>query len=358
MRILYGVQGTGNGHISRARMMARHFQRRGADVDFLFSGRAPQRYFDMEPFGDYQLRTGLTFVTERGSICYRRTLLENRPLRFVSEVRRLDVSGYDLILTDFEPTVAWAGRLAKKNVVGFGHQYAFAHAGVPMAGISPLDGVIMRHFAPVSLGLGLHWAPFGAPILPPIINPDVQRAAVAGSEAPVLVYLPFEDQAEVTAVLSQLPQRHFLQYAPDLDDAECGNVSLRRTCLEGFKRDQQRAGAVICNAGFELISECLHLGLPVLAKPVRGQGEQRANAVALTQLGLAKAFDTLDAPVIAGWLAAPLTPTPQGYPDVAAAVVDWLLDGRSESLQSLSTRLWQPLHCERAALADAAADCR
>ena len=25
MKLLYGVQGTGNGHISRARMMAKHF---------------------------------------------------------------------------------------------------------------------------------------------------------------------------------------------------------------------------------------------------------------------------------------------------------------------------------------------
>ncbi|HCS28312.1 MAG TPA: glycosyltransferase, partial [Spongiibacteraceae bacterium] len=51
MRILYGVQGTGNGHISRARMMARHFTLRGSKVDYLFSGRDLGRYFDMQCFG-------------------------------------------------------------------------------------------------------------------------------------------------------------------------------------------------------------------------------------------------------------------------------------------------------------------
>ena len=45
MKILYGVQGTGNGHIVRARAMADAFQQRNVEVGFLFSDREPQRYF-------------------------------------------------------------------------------------------------------------------------------------------------------------------------------------------------------------------------------------------------------------------------------------------------------------------------
>ena len=50
MKLLYGVQGTGNGHISRARMMAQHFADKNVDVQFLFSGRDPEHYFDMDIF--------------------------------------------------------------------------------------------------------------------------------------------------------------------------------------------------------------------------------------------------------------------------------------------------------------------
>ncbi|MBP7664242.1 MAG: glycosyltransferase, partial [Shewanella sp.] len=39
MRILYGVQGTGNGHLSRARVMAKALMKQDIEVDFLFSGR-------------------------------------------------------------------------------------------------------------------------------------------------------------------------------------------------------------------------------------------------------------------------------------------------------------------------------
>ena len=54
MRILYGVQATGQGHISRARAMAEAFEPLGVEVCWLFSGRPRGRLFDMEPFGHYR----------------------------------------------------------------------------------------------------------------------------------------------------------------------------------------------------------------------------------------------------------------------------------------------------------------
>ena len=56
MRILYGVQATGNGHITRARVMAPALRNAGIEVDYLFSGRPADQLFNMEPFGDYQTR--------------------------------------------------------------------------------------------------------------------------------------------------------------------------------------------------------------------------------------------------------------------------------------------------------------
>ena len=66
MRILYGVQGTGNGHLTRARIMAKALAAAGAEVDWVFSGRPKEKFFDMEAFGDYQVYRGLTFATQSG----------------------------------------------------------------------------------------------------------------------------------------------------------------------------------------------------------------------------------------------------------------------------------------------------
>lgn len=110
MRILYGVQGTGNGHITRARVMAGALRRAHLEVDYLFSGRPAERYFNMEPFGDYRVYPGLTLATDAGRVRLWRTLGGNNLYRLWRDVRGLDLSGYDLVITDFEPDQCLAAR--------------------------------------------------------------------------------------------------------------------------------------------------------------------------------------------------------------------------------------------------------
>lgn len=339
MKILYGVQGTGNGHIARARMMAKHFQARSTDVQFLFSGRDASAYFDMEVFGDYEHRQGLTFATTNGKIDTLKTLREARPLQFIRDVKHLDLSAYDLIVTDFEPVTAWAGRIHKKPVVGVGHQYAFGYPDVPEEGVDFINSMIMRNFAPTRYRLGLHWHHFNAPIVPPIINPDEKPAKTPGQH--IVVYLPFENQLRVTQTLQQLEGYEFRQYSPDLSDGSDGNVQMRKTNLHGFKADLCSAAGVICNAGFELISECLHMGIPALAKPVAGQSEQLGNAAALRQLGCASVMEDFSVAAIRDWLASQPQHSPRHYPDVAAAICDWLLKGQWHDSAGLVESLWQ-----------------
>ncbi len=105
MRILYGVQGTGNGHITRARMMAEGFAAQGVDVDYFFSGRAEDKYFDMEAFGEFRTRAGLSFVTEQGSIKVWKTAKQLGVSQFFKDLNKLDVSKYDLVFNDFEASI-------------------------------------------------------------------------------------------------------------------------------------------------------------------------------------------------------------------------------------------------------------
>ncbi|WP_295877078.1 MJ1255/VC2487 family glycosyltransferase [uncultured Zhongshania sp.] len=340
MKLLYGVQGTGNGHISRARMLAKHFSEKNIDVQFLFSGRAADQYFDMEIFGDYQLRDGLSFATNKGSISAIQTLVQTKPLTFIRDVRKLDISSYDAIITDFEPVTAWACRLRKKPVIGIGHQYAFGYPDVPQSGVDLRNRLIMKFFAPTQYRLGLHWDAFNANIAPPIINPAEIRQP-CGSPAHIVVYLPFEDQQLVSAALATFPNQKFIQFAPQLPREERANISLRPTSLHDFKHNLCRAKGVICNAGFELISECLHMGIPALAKPVSGQSEQLGNAAALQQLGAATVMYDFSAQHIENWLANIPAQTAAHYPDVAAAICDWLLSGEWHDSSKLVSELWE-----------------
>ena len=164
MRILYGVQSTGNGHITRARALSKEFNKVDAHVDYLFSGRPLNAYFQMEQFTNRQTYRGLTFTTVTGEVQYFKSVFDNNLPTFIRDVRSLDLSPYDVIITDFEPITAWAAKLQQKHVIGIGHQYAFRYK-IPVKGGNPIARAIFRYFAPVDFAVGLHWHHFNNPIL-------------------------------------------------------------------------------------------------------------------------------------------------------------------------------------------------
>lgn len=336
MRVLYGVQATGNGHISRARAMGKYLQAEGITVDFLFSGRPADQLFDMQQFGDYQVKTGLTFVTEQGHINYLKTALRAKPLELWRDIRQLDCSAYDLVLTDFEPITAWAARLQKKRSVAFGHQYAFLHQ-IPQSHASLLSRSIFQFFAPGQQQIGLHWHHFNQPILPPIV--DLEPAANTADPHKVLVYLPFEDQHQVIQWLTPLTQYQFYLYGPGLSKNQLGHIQCSGPCVDEFKRDLHQSNAVISNAGFELVSEALQLQKRILVKALQGQMEQQSNALALTQLQLGESTETLNTEVIHRWLTSPAQSNKVHYTNVARALAQWIRAGACPSeLQQLN--LW------------------
>jgi uncharacterized protein (TIGR00661 family) len=339
MKILYGVQGTGNGHVSRARAMARHFAARGTQVDYLFSGRTRESYFEMEAFGNFDVRSGLTFAVEAGRVNYLKTTFKNNPLTFVREVASLDVAPYDLILCDFEPVTGWAGKLKKKKVIGFGHQPAF-RCKIPMEGEDLIAKLVMKHFAPADINIGLHWHHFDQPILPPIIHVNGQGDAPV-QENKVLVYLPFDTEATFAPVFSLFTDHEFYFYHPDYKQAnDVGNLHRRPLSVQLFQDDLQTSAAVICGAGFELPSECIQFGKKLLVKPVKNQMEQASNAVALVQLGLGQSMKELDVAIIKRWLQTPNANNNRNYPDVAKALVNWILAGEWQDYSQLQKDLW------------------
>jgi len=337
MKILYGVQGTGQGHISRARAMAAALTQWPVEVTWLFSGRPREGLFDMEVFGNFEHRRGLSFTTRAGRLCYLETVLKNNVPRFLREARNLDLGGYDIVVSDYEPVVARAARQQGRKVIGIGHQYAFG-PDTPRAGNSWLQERIMNHFAPVDLPLGLHWHPYSDNVLPPILDlPDVP--VERGDH--LLVYLPFEDQEAVTRILQGFGEREFVQYSAAIGNETRGNVSRRKADIHGFKRHLASSAGVICNSGFELISECLQWRKPVLTKPLDGQMEQHSNAIALHQLGYANTTAVFDHLALEQWLCSPHVTADIQFPDVAARLAQWLATGCQATPETLSARLWQ-----------------
>lgn len=341
MRILYGVQGTGNGHLSRARLMAEAFSRFDVEVDYLFSGRAPQRYFDMQVFGNPEYRAGLSFVIRDGRLDRWHTLAAGRPARFLGDVARLRTDRYDLVLSDFEPVTAWAARRRGTPLIAFGHQYALLGDGcVPMPSGDRLSRAFLRHYAPSRRRVGLHWHHFDGPILPPMVPRDLCRHPV--EQDYTLVYLPFHERETIRDLLQPIDAGTFVVYTPVVHSiAAEGNIEWRPLSAGDFRAHLCGAARIVCSSGFELISEALSLGLPVLTVPVGGQFEQRANALALEQLGLARVVERLSFRTLLDFIYRARATGPLRYPDVAAAVAAWCVDGGETPIDNLVESLWR-----------------
>jgi len=340
MKILYGVQATGNGHITRARAMSKQLKALDIEVDYFFSGRAPELFFDMDEFGQWRSCKGLTFVHEAGDLKIVKTLKENSLIQAYRDIKNLDLSPYDLVLTDFEPISARAAKRTNKTCIGLGHQYAFGH-GVPVRGDNFVPKLIMRNFAPVDIGLGLHWHHFNKAILPPIA--ETHSGDIVSDPNKIVVYLGFESPEDVISLLEPFDDYLFTFYGPFAQYESRGHIQLKPLSREGFKRDLASAGGVICNAGFELSSEAIQLGKKLLMKPLMGQMEQLSNAKAIELLGLGMTMDSLDGKVVRQWLQNFEGKRVQ-YPNVAQHVAAWLKQGDWFDLarrDQLVMDLWQ-----------------
>lgn len=340
MKILYGIQGTGNGHITRARVMAKALKKHGVDVDYIFSGRPAEQYFDMERFGDYRCFDGLTFHYEHGKIDYVKTVKQAKLLQLIKDVKSLDVSGYDIVLNDFEPISAWAAKRANVPVINISHQAVFANDKVPSKGLGWLNRKILKYFAPADVSLGVHWFHFGQSIIPPFIERE-QTGQLQGEE--ILVYMPFENLEDIVELLNGQHNHKFVVYHPELkQDSDEGAIRYRKPCRSGFLKDLEVCAGVIANAGFELSSEALCVGKKLLLKPLDGQFEQISNAETLHQLGLASVMYGLDEDILESWLLeAPNEAI--NYPSDPAPLVEWLLAGDYQNVDELCQKLWRPI---------------
>ncbi|WP_440903806.1 MJ1255/VC2487 family glycosyltransferase [Catenovulum sp. SX2] len=336
MKIFYGVQGTGNGHISRARIMANRFNELGIKVDYLFSGREADKFFDMEPFGDYQVRKGMSFSSKDGDLALFSTLKQVEIRKFWKDVKSLDLSGYDVVLNDFEPISAWAAKRQGIPSINISHQAAFMQ-DIPSKGAKWADKKILKYFAPCQHNLGVHWYHFGANIIPPFIEAPEKLEC---KDNKIMVYLPFESLEQIKLLLADFCDYQFYCYHPDItEDKDEEHIKLRKLSRSGFKQDLCDSKGIIANAGFELSSEALCYGKRILLKPLNGQFEQASNAYTLELMGLASVMPSLNFDSVETWLA-----QNNGgrviFPSDPQPLINWIMAGDYHNTQPLLKSLW------------------
>lgn len=283
MKILYGVQGTGHGHISRARVILPKL-REVAEVDVLISGY--NFHLDLDGEIKYKAR-GLSLTYDnKGSVDLLGTALKLKPARFIQDVQEAPVDNYDFVVNDFEPVSAWAAQAAGIPCVGISHQASFLSPNVPRPKRKSLvaEGV-MKHFAPLTAAVGSHYLRYDSFIEPPIVRKQIQDLnPIPGGH--VTVYLPAFSNDLLLSEFSKVKEVEWHIFSPSCSEIrQVGNVKIMPVGKDTFLKSLESCMGVISSTGFETTSESMYLGKKLLTIPIRNQYEQLSNAAALERLG-------------------------------------------------------------------------
>lgn len=100
MKILYAIQGTGNGHLARAEDVIQALQQHGR-VDVFVSGAQA----DITLSFPIRYRSkGLSFYFgKNGGVDFMKTFLKNSSKRVLHEIKSFPIDQYDVVVNDFEP---------------------------------------------------------------------------------------------------------------------------------------------------------------------------------------------------------------------------------------------------------------
>ena len=328
MKILYAIQGTGNGHITRAIEIIPYLQQKG-EVDLLVSGIQS----DIELPWDVKYRfLGMSFIFgKKGGVDYWKTFMKLNSIKLLKEIKLLNLKPYDLIISDFEPISCWAALKAKKTCIGLSNQVATLHPLAPLPKKVDLIGkLVLQNYAPTNFHYGFHFKRLDANVFTPIIRKKVRELSPT-HEGHYTVYLPSYDDDQIVKVLSRIRMIKWHVFSKhNKKKRRERNVTIVPIHEEQFLNSIASCEGVLCNAGFGTASEALFLQKKLLVIPMKKQFEQACNAAMLKEMGVSvvKKLNLKNLPKIENWIENG-APIPVDYPDNAAQIVDLIVQNHT-----------------------------
>jgi uncharacterized protein (TIGR00661 family) len=325
MKILYAIQGTGNGHLSRAHDVV-PVLRNHAEVDILVSGTETE--ISIPYTITYRLK-GMGFISGKsGGVNILQTLLRTDIIRLLREIKQLPVRKYDLIINDFEPVSAWAARWREVPIISLSHQCALLSISSPKPGSRDLLGeAILKYYAPADIKYGFHFHRFDKNIYTPVIRHQIRKQKISNNGHYTL-YLPFYSPDKIVEYLSQFNDVEWHVFSKHIKIAfDYKNIVVRPVSGDAFVESLATCAGVFCGAGFETPAEALFMGKKLMVMPMHGQYEQLCNAAALEKMGV-KVIRSLSKkylPFIREWLDSKEM-VEVVYPDFTESLITYIID--------------------------------
>jgi len=336
--ILYGVNGEGAGHSTRAKEVLSHLVAQGHTVHVASFDRGLQ---NLKPHFDVTEIYGFRLAYVNNRVRYKRTIAKNlitvpQAAYSLSRLKDLvDEWKTDLIITDFEPLTCHVGHKKRLPVISIDNQHCLTNTVVSYprkyradAAATKLVTRLMTPHANAYLVISFFTAPIrkrNTFLFPPLLRQEILDATPTEGYH-VLVYVTSPAPALVKLLASV--RCRFIAYGFGRDGVE-GNILYKKPSVDGFFADLTSASAIVANSGFSLVTEALHLGKPYLAVPVSHQFEQIFNAYWLEKSGYGAYWEDLNKERVDSFL--------YNLPHYREALAQYSRQGNGALLEKLDT---------------------
>jgi uncharacterized protein (TIGR00661 family) len=284
MKILYAIQGTGNGHLARAEDIIPILREYG-DLDLFVSGA--QADIKLSSPVKYKSK-GLSFYFgSKGGVDFLKTFKHNSSKEVYQEIKKFPVEKFDLVINDFEPISAWACRKRGVPCVGLSHQSAMLSPKVPRPRkIDPVGEWVLHNYAPVERYVSFHFEQYDKNIFTPVIRSAIRKGKTTRADH-FTVYLPAYDDRKLVPMLATITGIKWHIFSKHARRPyHMGKLSVFPVDKLEFASSMASARGILCGAGFETPAETLFLEKKLMVVPMKSQLEQHYNAASLKQLGV------------------------------------------------------------------------
>jgi uncharacterized protein (TIGR00661 family) len=325
MNILYAIQGTGNGHLSRAVDIIPELKKHGK-LDLFVSGAQAEIVL---PYPVKYKSKGLSFYFgKQGGINFLKTFQKNSSKDVIKEINNFPVDKYDLVVNDFEPITAWACRKKEIPLIGLSHQSALLSKKAPRPKvIDPFGEWMLKNYAPIKKYVGFHFEQYDKNIFTPVVRTAIREVSVKDL-GHYTIYLPAYDDKKLVQLLLKIPKVRWHIFSKHTKSPyHVGRISVYPVSGQDFIESVVTGSGVLCGAGFETPAEVLHLNKKLLVVPMKSQYEQHCNAAALKRLGVPvlKRVKKKSIKKIERWLEEG-KPLNISFPDIAGDAVEKVME--------------------------------
>ncbi len=285
MKVLYGIQLTGNGHVTRSTQLIKSLIKNGFNVDVITSGNNSQINLPFKVKKHFQ---GISmYYNHKGGIDWKQTFKKANVKQFFKDIN-YDVSGYDIIISDFEPISAWSAKKYRITSIGFGNQYSFLSPKLPRPSTKDkISETFLKRFAKCDHSIGLSYEEIDTFTYKPVINEELFNNKIEDDNF-YLIYLP---SLSIDYILKEINEEfeniNFKIYSTCTKrNKKIKNIEIKKLNKEQFQIDLTMCTGVITGSGFSTTSEALILNKKLWSIPMKGQYEQLCNAISLKKMGI------------------------------------------------------------------------